>query len=279
MATPAPKLRPVPPKPPGQIPSSRFDRATVTGLILGFSLILSAIMMGGSLRSFINLPSILIVFGGTFAATTICFSLQEIGRAQKAFFRTLFHNEVDPQASAMHVLKLSEEVRGKGPRHFEKILSKYKEEPILSRGLNMLSDMQTPEEISRILYQESAAIEASQYQSAQVLQKAAEYAPAMGLIGTLVGLVHMLGNLSDPASIGPAMAVAILTTFYGALLANLVFSPLASKLLRNAQEQALVNRLFCVGILSISHLENPRILETQLNSILPPEKRINYYRN
>lgn len=279
MAGPAPKLRPVPNTGTRSSPPSRFDRATVTGLVLGFSLIISAIMMGGSLRSFINFPSLLIVFGGTFAATTICFSLPEIARAQKAFFRTLFHTEVDPLGSALRVLKLAEEVRGKGPRYFENIISKHKDEPVLSRGVNMISDMQTPDEISRILYQESAAIESAQYQSAQVLQKAAEYAPAMGLIGTLVGLVHMLGNLSDPASIGPAMAVAILTTFYGALLANLVFSPLAAKLLRNAQEQALANRIFCVGILSIARHENPRILETQLNSILPPEKRINYYKN
>lgn len=278
MADPAPKFRQVP-LTPSQTTSRQFDTATVMGLVLGFTLIFTAIMLGGSIWSFFDLPSILIVFGGTFAATTICFSFPEIMRAQKAFARTLFHNKVDPRASALRVLKLSEEVRGKGPRFFETLFTKFKDEPILLRGVNMIADIQTPEEISRILHQESAAIEASEYQSAHVLQKAAEYAPAMGLIGTLVGLVHMLGNLSDPGTIGPSMALAILTTFYGALLANLVFSPLAAKLLRNTQEQALANKIFCTGILSIARHENPRILETQLNSILPPEKRINYYKN
>ena len=105
----------------------------------------------------------------------------------------------------------------------------------------------------------------------------AEFSPAMGLIGTLIGLVQMLGNLQDPTTIGPAMAVALLTTFYGAVLANMVFLPMASKLERNANEEALINQIFLLASVSVGRQENPRRLEMMLNSILPPSQRVAYF--
>jgi chemotaxis protein MotA len=113
--------------------------------------------------------------------------------------------------------------------------------------------------------------------STSVLRKMAEFAPAMGLIGTLIGLVQMLSSLSDPSTIGPAMAIALLTTFYGALLANFVFLPLAAKLERNSQEEVLVNNVYLMGAASIGRQENPRRLEMLLNSVLPPSKRVRYF--
>jgi len=112
---------------------------------------------------------------------------------------------------------------------------------------------------------------------ADILRRAAEVAPAMGLIGTLVGLVQMLGNLDDPSAIGPAMAVALLTTFYGAVLGNMVFAPLASKLERKSDEEALLNEIYLLGITSIARQESPRRLEVLLNTILPPANRISYF--
>ena len=109
------------------------------------------------------------------------------------------------------------------------------------------------------------------------MRKAAEVAPAMGLIGTLVGLVQMLGRLDDPTSIGPAMAVALLTTLYGAILANMLFAPLATKLERNATEEALVNQIYLTGLNSILRQENPRRLELQLNTLLPPAQRLRVF--
>ena len=110
-----------------------------------------------------------------------------------------------------------------------------------------------------------------------VLRKMGEFSPAMGLIGTLVGLVQMLGHLDDPSTIGPSMAVALLTTFYGAVLANIVFLPLASKLERNSAEETLVNNVYLMGAASIGRQENPRRLEMLLNSVLPPAKRVRYF--
>ncbi|HLF58773.1 MAG TPA: MotA/TolQ/ExbB proton channel family protein, partial [Alphaproteobacteria bacterium] len=112
---------------------------------------------------------------------------------------------------------------------------------------------------------------------ASVLRKGAEVAPAMGLIGTLVGLVQMLGRLDDPGTIGPAMAVALLTTFYGAVLANVVLAPLASKLERNSREELLVKHIFLMAASSIARQENPRRLEMLLNSVLPPSKRVQFF--
>ena len=113
--------------------------------------------------------------------------------------------------------------------------------------------------------------------SADVFRKAAEVAPAMGLIGTLVGLVRMLGSLDDPSTIGPSMAIALLTTFYGAILANMVFGPIASKLERNSSEETLLQNFYLLGAGSIGRQENPRRLEVLLNTLLPPTKRLHVY--
>lgn len=110
-----------------------------------------------------------------------------------------------------------------------------------------------------------------------MFRKSADIAPAMGLIGTLIGLVQMLGNLDDPTKIGPAMAVALLTTLYGAILSTMVFTPLASKLERNTNEELLISQLYLEGILSIARQENPRQLETVMNTLLPPSKRVRYF--
>ena len=111
----------------------------------------------------------------------------------------------------------------------------------------------------------------------RILRKAAEISPAMGLIGTLVGLVQMLGNLEDPNTIGPSMAIALLTTFYGVILANMVFTPLASKLERNSKDDMIIASLYVMSAASIGKQESPRRLEMLLNTALPPEHRVTYY--
>ena len=149
--------------------------------------------------------------------------------------------------------------------------------PFLYKGFSMAVDGVSGDEIEAVLGQDLMATAQRHQRSADVLRRAAEYAPAMGLIGTLIGLVQMLGNLQDPTSIGPAMALALLTTFYGAVLANIVFSPLAAKLERNSAEEALVNHVYLLGAVSVSRQENPRHLEAMLNSVLPPAERIRFF--
>ena len=133
------------------------------------------------------------------------------------------------------------------------------------------------EEVERILRREVLSQSQRSRISAEVFRRAAEVAPAMGLIGTLVGLVQMLSNLDDPSSIGPAMAIALLTTFYGAVLAYMVFSPLASKLEQRNDDDTLVQTVYLTGAASIGRHENPRRLEMLLNAILPPAHQIQYF--
>jgi chemotaxis protein MotA len=255
----------------------RMDVATILGLGSGILLIASAIFLGGTPAAFFDLSALLIVIGGTFAVTTICFSMQEIFRLQGIIVKTLVYQAAEPKAAALSVLKLAELARKEGVLAIQGTLESLRAAPFLHKAASLVIDGTPGEEVERILNIEVAAMIQRHTRGASVLRKAAEISPAMGLIGTLVGLVQMLGNLEDPATIGPSMAVALLTTFYGAVLANLVFSPLAAKLERNSADEALLNKLYVIGAASISRMENPRRLEMLLNTVLPPPQRLRYY--
>ena len=256
---------------------NRFDLATVLGLFGSFALVTSAVLLGGSLASFFNLPSVLLVLGGTFLVTTISFSLSEVIRAQKLIVGTLFTKNLSPDFAAYSMLELADKCRGKGVLHLQNYIQMLEEDSFQRKSLQLVIDGLPAEEVNRILQNDLNGMIARHNTSSGVLRKAAEVAPAMGLIGTLVGLVQMLGNLNDPSTIGPAMAVALLTTFYGAVLANMFFNPLASKLERNSAEEVLLNRVFMLGAASIGRQENPRRLEMLLNTLLPPASRVQYY--
>ncbi len=256
---------------------SALDLATVIGLVAGFGLIISAILLGGSALTFINAPSILIVIGGTLAVVTVSFSLKEVSGAGKTILRTVLYTSRDPSEAATQVLQAAELARRQGVLALQGVLEGMKPEPFLHKGMSMVVDGTSGEEIEAILRKDIQATSLRHVKSGGVLRKAAEFAPAMGLIGTLIGLVQMLGNLDDPSTIGPSMAVALLTTFYGAVLANVVFSPLANKLERNSSEEALVSTVYMMGAVSIGRQENPRRLEMLLNSVLPPAKRVQYF--
>jgi chemotaxis protein MotA len=255
-------------------PRRHLDPATLIGLIAAFALMVTAMAIGGSPLSFLDLPAALIVFGGTFAVTTVCFSLSDIARTQKAVMQALFRLSRDPRAAAEHVLELAQLARNQGVLVLERQLGLLGQIPFLRRALSLVVDGAGPEEVEQVMHQELVAIVQRHQRSASVLRRAAEVAPAMGLIGTLVGLVQMLAHLDNPAAIGPGMAVALLTTFYGAVLGNMVFAPLAAKLDRNSAEEALVNQVYLTAACSIGRQENPRRLEMLINTLLPPDKRV-----
>jgi len=256
---------------------SSMDVATIIGLVSGFGLITAAIILGGDPLSFVNPPSILIVIGGTFAVTSMCFSVSDMARSAKVIGKTFFYASRDPSDAAIQVLQVAELARRQGVLSLQNVLDSMRAEPFLHKGMLMVVDGTPGEEVEAIMRRDLTATVQRHHKGANILRKAAEFAPAMGLIGTLIGLVQMLGHLDDPATIGPAMAVALLTTFYGAVLANMVFSPMASKLERNSTEEAMVNTVYMMGAASIGRQENPRRLEMLLNSILPPGKRIQYF--
>jgi len=254
-----------------------IDGATVIGIACGFAMIGAAILLGGSPGSFINPPSILIVIGGTFAITTACFSVADMGRTFRILSKTVFHTHREPSEASIQVLQIAEVARKKGVLALQNILGSIEKEPFLHKGILMVVDGTPGEEIESIMRRDLQATVQRHSQSTSVLRKMGEFAPAMGLIGTLIGLVQLLGNLDDPSTIGPSMAVALLTTFYGAVLANMVFLPLASKLEKKSREEALINNVYLMAATSIGHQENPRRLEMLLNSVLPPIHRIKYF--
>lgn len=254
-----------------------FDGATVIGLAGGLLLVVLAIGLGGSASAFFNIPGLLIVVGGTFAVTTVCFTMSDVARTIAVIGSTFMSRERDPQDVSYTMLEVSDYCRKHGVLRLQgQPLQRFVKEPLLFKALSMLVEGVPEKDIADILNEDLAATTARVQRSANVLRKAAEISPAMGLIGTLIGLVQMLGNLSDPSVIGPAMAVALLTTFYGVVLANMVFNPLAAKLERNAAEEHLIGYIYTLGTLSIIRKDPPRRLEMLLNSALPPESKVRF---
>lgn len=257
--------------------STRLELSTAAGIFCAITMVLVAISTGGSAESFINLPSILIVIGGTFAITTACFNMSEIWRAQKLIIRTVIYKKYHMTEIAEYMMELTNKARKSGVLELQNIIAAGRADAFLERGLSMVIDGVPVERIEYLMQQDINSLTERHSSVVSVFRKSAEIAPAMGLIGTLIGLVQMLSRLDDPSSIGPAMAVALLTTFYGAMLSYVVFSPLANKLERITNEELLVNQIYMEGILSIAKQENPRQLENVINSLLPPSKRIRYF--
>ena len=257
--------------------SARIDAATLAGTLGAFIIIGAAMVLGGSPQSFVDVPALLIVFGGTFLVTTISFSLEEVIRAQSVMLRAVIYHSETPVDAALRVLYVADRARREGPLSLENSLKNAHAGRFLLQAISLVADGLPADEIEQMLVRENYATRDRHMRSAGVLRRAGEVAPAMGLIGTLVGLVQMLSNLNDPSTIGPSMAVALLTTFYGAILANMVFNPLANKLERNSEIESMVNHIYAIGVISVSRQENPRRLEMMINTILAPVQRVNYF--
>jgi len=252
------------------------DLATLFGLIIGFAFVAMAIALGGSFSAFIDLPSIFIVIGGTFAVTTVCFTLQEIIKAQSTMLRALLFDIAVASDEAKRLLDIAQKARANGLLSIQSEVGNL-QDPFLRRSFTLAVDGTNPETVDAYMRNITNSMIDRHSRGAAVLKKAAEIAPAMGLIGTLIGLVQMLGNLDQPDQIGPAMAIALLTTLYGAILANMVFMPLAAKLERNSLAEQRLHRLYHTSVMSVVRQENPRQLEVMLNAILPPAERVKVF--
>lgn len=251
--------------------------SSLIGLLSGFVLIFIATLIGGTPAAFVNSAGILVVILGTFAVTAISFTWAELADTPRSMWSILFQSHADPADAAYTVIQLAERARRDGVLELEKVLPALDNEPFLTKAVELVIDGSTAEEVEQILQREAGAVSGRHLRSIDVLRRAGEVSPAMGLIGTLIGLVQMLGNLDDPTTIGPAMAVALLTTFYGAILAHMVFIPLAAKAERNSTDESLLNSVYTLGLTSISRQENPRRLEMLINTVLPPAKKVAYF--
>ncbi len=258
-------------------PEPTFDLSTLTGVLGGFILIAGAVAIGGSIDRFLDVPALLIVVGGTTFVTAISYGLSDFLKVPAVFLQTMVYNVDKPQAAAQRVLVLALEARQHGPLGLDRHIRRLRHTPFLRLALSMVVDGHVEQHIESTLRNEAEASAERDYRSTAIFRRAGEVAPAMGLIGTLIGLVQMLGRLDDPSAIGPAMAVALLTTFYGAVMAHMIFLPLAHKIERNAHQEQLVKRIYAAGMLSVARQENPRHLETTLNAMLAPSERLRIY--
>ena len=255
-----------------------IELSTVIGIIAAIASIIVGISINGQIASFVDIPSVLIVLFGTFTTTTACFSLSDVLKSHMYIAKAVIYAIEDPKDAAINGLRISIFARTYGIAALEIEARKQNYSNFLLRAIERLSDRDNISDIEKLLTQEIVT-EAEQHAKViSILRKSAEIAPAMGLIGTLIGLVQMLSSMNDVAKIGPAMALAILTTFYGAFTAYVIFFPLAAKLEKNSKEKILISRIYLKSILSISKNENPRILEKELNSILSESNNINFFR-
>ena len=254
-----------------------IDFITIFGLILSLALIWGAIEIGQSNASFFNAASVAIVILGTLTVTSISYTGEEILGAGNVMSKSMFRHVIKPKQLAKTLLDIASMSKKRGIL----VLSKFEQElgknPFLAESLQMAIDGSKPEDIDFLMSQQIEASVERHKRTASMTQRASETAPAMGLIGTLVGLVQMLAELENPETIGPAMAVALLTTFYGAIMGTVVMAPLKVKLEKNSHDEALIKTLIHIATVSIARQDNTRKLEMELNAALPPAEQIKYF--
>lgn len=248
-----------------------MDLATLIGLISGTAVVLLAIFLGGDFMTFVNLPGALIVIGGAMAATVIRFTLSDVMVAFRIGCRVAFSQDrTSPQQLIEQITDLAAIARKEGPLGLEQAQVP---NGFLKKGVQFLIDGIDPKVVEHALHRDrELGLERLQL-GEKVFRAVAEAAPAFGMIGTLVGLVQMLSTMDDPASIGPAMAIALLTTLYGSLIASLVANPIADKLAIKAATEDVNLTLMVEGVVHIQNKVHPDLLVEFLNAYLPANKR------
>ena len=249
-----------------------MDLTSVLGIISGFLLIIIAIQRGGASRSFFDLSAILITVGGSLAAPVVSFRKEDIGKALSVASIAFKQRTIDYTATMEQLISLADLARREGLIALDNTLDTVDDE-FLKRGLQLVVDGIDPEIIQEILETGISEIGARHKMGRKLFDQMATFAPAFGMIGTLIGLIQMLRTLNDPSKIGPGMAVALVTTFYGAVLAYMVFMPLSAKLAIRSQEEMLHKAIILEGILAIQSGDNPRIVAEKLRAYLSSSER------
>lgn len=253
----------------------KIDLLTPIGLMLGVFVLLLAVFSNSGpsgLIFFIQISSILIVGGGVFAAIVITFSFAELKAVPKVVREAFRTEDHDLQELIETFVELSGKARREGLLALEAGLDDV-DDPFIKKGVLLAVDGIEPDVIKDIMMAEVVAMEERHRKGRAIIEKAGEYAPAWGMIGTLIGLVLMLQNLNDPGSLGPSMAVALLTTLYGTVLANLVFLPMATKLVNKTDEEVFVKQIIIEGVIGVQSGQNPKILEEKLSAFILQTKQ------
>ncbi len=249
-----------------------MDRASVIGIVSGFVLLVWAMLNGGSLAVFWDVSSVLITIGGTLTATLISYSLgtfmDVISIAKNAFTST--HHDLSETINT--IVGFADKARREGLLALDEDADAL-DDLFLQKGIRLVVDGTTPELVRNILETELAFVSQRHRIGQGVFETMGSFAPAFGMLGTLIGLIQMLVKLDNPDAIGPGMATALVTTFYGSVLANMICLPMANKLKSKSIDEIYSKEAVIEGVLSIQAGDNPRIVQEKLRSFLAPKQR------
>lgn len=252
-----------------------MDISTIVGLISGVIFIVVSILLNGRLGLFWDAPSVLIVFGGSLAALLVAYPLPKFLEGLKTVKHGFSNVVLDPLALITKINELALAARKEGLLALEE-MAQSMEDPFLKKGILLIVDGTDPELVRSILETELTFIENRHKDNQGFWASLADLGPAWGMIGTLIGLIAMLDSLDDPSTIGPKMAVALITTLYGSLLANFFATPIQNKLKIKSNDEILLKQVMIEGLLSIQAGENPRVIEEKLKAFLSPDTRASF---
>lgn len=249
-----------------------MDIATILGLLTGLLMVGSAMWIGGDTLPFVHLPSLLITFGGTLAALLIHFPAKRVGSAFSVA-RNCFVSSLPEPADVLDQFRRFATIVRRGGLLALEPIAEQQSDAFLKTGLELIAGGCDPETLTSVLQHEKNAITQRHASGRQLFEVMASAAPAWGMIGTLIGLARMLSHLTDPAQIGSGLAVALLTTLYGALFAHLFCIPLAGKLESRHTEEAIVRDIMMEGFRALQEEHSPGLIEERLRAWIPPQQR------
>ena len=250
-----------------------MDIATLIGIIVSFGLVIISILMGGDGSWFVNAPSLMIVCGGTMGATLLAYPLGDVLSVFKVVKHVFMHKSQSVSELIPLITGFAKKARQEGILSFESQLAEI-EDPFLSQGIQMAIDGMESSAIEDVMVTEIIYLEERHRLGADIFTTMGGFAPAIGMLGTIIGLVQMLMQMEDPSQIGAPMAVALLTTFYGTMLANLLFIPVAGKLKTRSKQEILIKQMVLQGVLSIQSGDNHRVVEQKLKAFIAPRARL-----
>ncbi|HLP59796.1 MAG TPA: MotA/TolQ/ExbB proton channel family protein [Candidatus Deferrimicrobium sp.] len=249
-----------------------MDIATFLGILSAFGLLAIAIMTRGEFSIFFDISSLLVVLGGTFGATLINYPMKDLVRVMRVVKNVFFHVDTDYVSVIPDMVRYSKLARRDGVLALDKVIEEV-DDQFFYEGLRLIVDGTKPEVIREVLRNEIDFLAARHRVGISMFKAMGQYAPAFGMIGTLIGLILMLRSLNDVNQIASSMALALITTFYGAILANILFLPIAGKLKERSEAEILKKEMILAGILSIQSGEVPGMVEQRMVSFLPTEYR------
>ncbi len=247
-----------------------MNLSSFVGLIAGVIFIVWSIILGGDISSYYDPASIMIVVGGTLASIMISFSFEELKNLLPEMKTIFFKNKINLRDDQDRVIDLATRARREGLLTLD---GEDMGDPFLQKGLELIIDGTDQELVREVLEGEIALMEEKDSMNQKILTSGAQYGPAFGMVGTLIGLINMLKTLSDTESLGPSMATALITTFYGVILANVIFLPFASKLKSAAAERINRYAMLTEGIIAIQNGENPRIIREKMEVFIPKDSK------